>query len=72
MSRQKQLPILLTHEDALSEWNLEDSADLEHKDEGGHAANLVVFSRDWTVDTVVAQIVAGNIDLDPAFQRRNA
>ena len=34
--------------------------------------SLVVFSRDWTVETIVNQIEQGNIDLNPAFQRRNA
>jgi len=33
---------------------------------------LVVFSRDWTVETIVRQIERGNIDLNPKFQRRNA
>ena len=33
---------------------------------------LVVFSRDWTVETIVAQVKRGNIDLNPKFQRRNA
>jgi uncharacterized protein with ParB-like and HNH nuclease domain len=34
--------------------------------------NIVVFSRDWTVETIVNQISQGNIDLNPKFQRRNA
>ena len=33
---------------------------------------IVVFSRDWTVETIVSQIEKGNIDLEPKFQRRNA
>jgi hypothetical protein len=32
----------------------------------------VVYSRDWTVGTILAQIEQGNIDLNPNFQRRNA
>lgn len=36
------------------------------------AKPLVVFSRDWTVETIVAQVKRGNIDLNPKFQRRNA
>ena len=31
-----------------------------------------VYSRDWTVQTICDQIVRGNIDLNPKFQRRNA
>lgn len=34
--------------------------------------NLVVYSRDWTVDTVLSQLRQGNIDVNPTFQRRNA
>lgn len=34
--------------------------------------SLVVYSRDWTVDTILRQIEQGNIDLNPGFQRRNA
>lgn len=33
---------------------------------------ISVSSRDWTVETIARQIQQGNIDLNPAFQRRNA
>jgi len=33
---------------------------------------IIVYSRDWTVQTIVSQIEQGNIDLNPKFQRRNA
>jgi len=33
---------------------------------------VVVYSRDWTVETITNQIGQGNIDLNPRFQRRNA
>ncbi len=29
--------------------------------------SLVVFSRDWTVETIVSQIDKGNIELNPKF-----
>jgi hypothetical protein len=32
----------------------------------------VVASTDWTAETIVRQLDRGNIDLDPAFQRRDA
>lgn len=32
----------------------------------------VVYSRDWTIETIISQIKNGNIDLNPKFQRRNA
>ena len=34
--------------------------------------SLVVYSRDWTIETIYNQIKQGNIDLYPKFQRRNA
>jgi hypothetical protein len=34
--------------------------------------SLLVYSRDWTVGTILEQIKEGNINLDPEFQRRNA
>ncbi len=34
--------------------------------------DIIVYSRDWTVETVITQIEKGNIDLNPEFQRRNA
>ncbi|MGM5152053.1 DUF262 domain-containing protein [Salmonella enterica] len=33
--------------------------------------DLVIYSRDWTIDTIISQIDSGNIDLNPEFQRRN-
>lgn len=33
--------------------------------------DLIVYSRDWTVATILNQIEQGNIDLNPGFQRRN-
>jgi len=34
--------------------------------------SVIVFSRDWTVETIFNQISQGNIELNPKFQRRNA
>lgn len=34
-------------------------------------SQLVVYSRDWTVQTIIQQINDGNVDLNPDFQRRN-
>ncbi|MDF2185229.1 DUF262 domain-containing protein [Grimontia hollisae] len=41
-------------------------------DDTHNIQDIVVYSRDWTVETVVTQIEKGNIDLNPEFQRRNA
>lgn len=47
----------------------QDFDDIETK---GTNNNLIVYSRDWTVATILNQIEQGNIDLNPGFQRRNA
>lgn len=47
----------------------QDFDDIENTNEN---ANLIVYSRDWTVATILNQIEQGNIDLNPSFQRRNA
>lgn len=50
------------------DWNEE----LEEEVSSEGVESLVVYSRDWTVDTILRQIEQGNIDLNPGFQRRNA
>jgi hypothetical protein len=50
------------------DWNEE----LEEEVSAEGVESLVVYSRDWTVDTILRQIEQGNIDLNPGFQRRNA
>src|SRR5437763_16553657 len=57
--------------DEMEIWNREDALDLV-RPQRLDAYNVVVAARDWTVDTIVQQVKEGNIDLDPAFQRRNA
>lgn len=57
--------------DEMESWNREDASDLV-RPESLSAYDVVVAARDWTVGTIVQQIDEGNIDLDPAFQRRNA
>jgi hypothetical protein len=52
-------------------WNDNWNEELE-QEAGADPKGLVVFSRDWTVETIVSQIDKGNIDLNPKFQRRNA
>src|SRR5579862_5155865 len=55
----------------VEQWNNEDALDLE-RPAALKKYEIVVASRDWTVQTIVQQIQQKNIDLDPAFQRRNA
>jgi hypothetical protein len=58
---------------SIAEWNEEDAADAAATTpKKTDPRSLVVFSRDWTVETIIRQIDSGNIDLDPDFQRRNA
>lgn len=52
-------------------WNREDANELD-RPPGLAAYDVAINARDWTVETIVQQVRQGNIDLDPAFQRRNA
>jgi Protein of unknown function DUF262 len=57
--------------DAIAEnldWNEEIIEDVSPESE----SDLVVYSRDWTIATIINQIEQQNIDLNPKFQRRNA
>src|SRR5436190_13547980 len=49
-------------------WNEEINEDVSPEGE----SELVVYSRDWTIATIISQIEQQNIDLNPKFQRRNA
>ena len=48
--------------------NFSDAQDLTNVD----PSDIIVYSRDWTIETIYNQISLGNIDLNPNFQRRNA
>lgn len=50
------------------DWNDE----LEQEVSAQGVESLVVYSRDWTVETILRQVEQNNIDLNPGFQRRNA
>jgi hypothetical protein len=52
-------------------WNSEDAKELKRPSQISRY-DVAIAARDWTVATIVQQIEEGNIDLDPAFQRRNA
>lgn len=51
-----------------ADWNDEIAQDLKPED----LSALVVYSRDWTIETINNQIAQENIFLNPKFQRRNA
>lgn len=57
--------------DDIELWNREDASELE-RPKGPSKYQILVASRDWTVETIVSQVQQEHIDLDPAFQRRNA
>jgi hypothetical protein len=57
--------------DDIELWNREDASELERPSQP-KKYGITVASRDWTVETIVRQVEQENIDLDPAFQRRNA
>lgn len=57
--------------DEVDVWNHEDASELD-RPAALSAYDILINARDWTVETIVQQIRQGNIDLDPAFQRRNA
>lgn len=59
----------MTMEDVFSDVGGEDFDDLSH---GADAQRASLWGTDWTVETIVSQLVKGNIYLTPAFQRRNA
>lgn len=59
------------NEEALNDQEInEDLEDLQHQDDWAEGA--VLWSTDWTAETVVSQLERGNIDLNPSFQRRSA
>ena len=49
----------------------EDDAELESS-QVAKFSQAVLYSTDWTVETIIAQLERGNIDLNPRFQRRDA
>lgn len=55
-------------DDVLSSLN----EDIEEDLSGADYAQLQIGTRDWTVDTIIGQVLQENIDVNPHFQRRNA
>ncbi|QMU30584.1 DUF262 domain-containing protein [Adhaeribacter radiodurans] len=59
-------------EEDFEEEILRDNQEIAEDIEEFNPADIVVYSRDWTIETICSQIKNGNIDLNPKFQRRNA
>jgi hypothetical protein len=51
---------------------IDDNNEIAEDIESFNPSDIVVYSRDWTIETIFGQIKQGNIDLNPKFQRRNA
>jgi hypothetical protein len=49
--------------DEVELWNRKDASELE-RPKGINKYQIVVASRDWTVETIVRQVEQGHIDLD--------
>jgi len=58
-------------DDVLIEDDLEESLD-DLVGIDNWASGAVLWSTDWTAETMMSQLTRENIDLDPAFQRRSA
>lgn len=58
--------------EAIEDEVIEDNQEIVEDIEAFDASKIVVFSRDWTIETIFSQITETNIDLNPQFQRRNA
>lgn len=60
---------MIEQTDDFADWENDFIEDISSKIED--ISSLVIYSRDWTVETIVSQITQNNINLNPKFQRRN-
>ena len=58
--------------DEMEDWNDDMIEEMAQSGKSPDFSPLVVYSRDWTVETMYNQIKQGNIDLYPKFQRQHA
>jgi len=61
----------MAEDDALIDENIDDSLD-DLGPISNWAQGAVLWSTDWTAETILSQLSRNNIDLDPTFQRRSA
>lgn len=61
----------MAEDDALVEENIEEALE-DLGNINNWAQGAVLWSTDWTAETILAQLNRNNIDLDPTFQRRSA
>jgi len=50
----------------------EEEEDSDETVDSSYIPNVVVYGTDWTTETIFTQLVRGNIELTPNFQRRDA
>lgn len=67
----EQLPLLALQDLANNEPEAEGEEDLASLNTATFS-QAVVFSTDWTAETILLQLDKGNISLDPGYQRRDA
>jgi hypothetical protein len=61
----------MAEDDALTQENLEEALE-DLSSINNWAQSAVLWSTDWTAETIISQLNRNNIDLDPSFQRRSA
>ncbi|MGV9009216.1 DUF262 domain-containing protein [Brevundimonas sp.] len=61
----------MADDDALVDENIEEALD-DLDSINDWARGAVLWSTDWTAETILSQLNRNNIDLDPSFQRRSA
>lgn len=61
----------MAEDDALADENIEEALE-DLATINNWAQGAVLWSTDWTAETILSQLNRNNIDLDPTFQRRSA
>lgn len=67
----QQLPLPISQDPTINEPGTEGEEDLASLNTATFS-QAVVFSTDWTAETILLQLEKGNISLDPGYQRRDA
>jgi hypothetical protein len=67
----QQLPLPILQDPTINEPETEGEEDLASLNTATFS-QAVVFSTDWTAETILLQLEKGNISLDPGYQRRDA
>lgn len=60
------------HEYINADQEIEEEESSDETVDSSYIPNVVVYGTDWTTETIFTQLVRGNIELTPNFQRRDA